>query len=165
MVCKKVNVLWHFCVKIYVIWLTHLSLTTIYTPWPTPCLLPSMVVEDTRDQSWQDEKWPCFSPRNVSFQRSTSEIYGLDEFWWKWVIFLEWSGSRAIRGSGHLALMVPRGGVMSESSEPQCSVRTLNAGSMNPHSPWLSTYIFAAWFSVCSATGEHIKNGQCSLVF
>jgi hypothetical protein len=76
-----------------------------------------------------------FSPKRMFLK-----IYGLDEFWWKWVIFLERSGSRAIGGSGHLALMVPRGGVMSEMSEPRCLVHTLNAGLMNPHSPWLWAY-------------------------
>ncbi len=148
MAWKKVSVLWHFCVKICEIWWTHLNFNhNIHSL--------SLTFNGGGGHERQElAGWKMalhFSPKRMFLK-----IYR-HEFWWKWVIFLEWSGSRAIGGSGHLVLMVPRGGVMSGTSEPLCSVRTLNVGLTNPHSPWLSAYFFAAWFSVCSATGEHIK--------
>lgn len=54
------------------------------TPWPTPCLLRSMVVEDARDQSWQDERWPCFFPPSVCFRRFTDLTSSGGNGWFFW---------------------------------------------------------------------------------
>jgi hypothetical protein len=52
------------------------------------------------------------------------------------VFLLEWSGSWAMWGSRHVALMVPSGCVMPELSELWCLVCSFKAGSMNLFSPW-----------------------------
>jgi hypothetical protein len=56
-------------------------------------------------------------------------------------VFLKGNGCWAIGGSGHLALIVPRGGASHELSRPPFSVSTIEPGSVNAVSPWLSVFL------------------------
>ena len=55
--------------------------------------------------------------------------------------FLKGNGCWAIRGSRHLALMVPRGDASCKSSKQLCFVSSLEPGLVDAVPPWLSAFL------------------------
>ena len=47
------------------------ELTLFFTPKYSPCILHSVMIKGVRDQSWQGQKWPCFSCRWFGIWRFT----------------------------------------------------------------------------------------------
>ena len=134
------------------------KLTLLLTANYIPCLLPLMEVEGQRDRSWQGQKWPCFSSRCVRIRRFAHFTnWGENGYF-----FSKGRGCWAIGGSGHLALIVPRGGAWLELSEPPCLVSSLEPDSVDAFSPRWWAFFCAAWFSLYSTTHARKKIGQCS---